>query len=88
MLHGIETMAYLLTLVPTTGTENGSSIKANKSGLAQKCVSALIKGIYYLFPDALKMGNQLHPPPRVVQEGGSQGAAGPHIFFFFFFALS
>lgn len=63
------------------GTENGSSIKANKSGLAQKCISVLIKGIYYLFPDALKMGNQLHPPPRVVWEWGSQGAAGLHIFF-------
>lgn len=76
-------MAYLLTLVPTTGTKNGSSIKANKSGLAHKCISVLIKGIYYLFPDALKMGNQLYSPPRVDGQGRGelQGAVGPPVFF-------
>lgn len=37
MLHGIQTMAYLLTLLPTIGKANGSSIKANKLGLTQKC---------------------------------------------------
>lgn len=80
MLHGTETMAYLLALVPTTGTENRSSIKANKSGLGQKCLSVLIKGIYYLFPDAFKMGNQLHSSQGDKGKGES-GSCGPFFFF-------
>lgn len=66
------------------GTENGSSIKANKSGLAQKCISVLIKGIYYLFPDALKMGNQLYPPSQGGTGVGESGGCGPTHFFLHF----
>lgn len=74
---------------PTTGTENGGAITANKSGLAHKRISLLVRGICYLFvPDALKLGNRLHrpPSPRVVRERGvwgwrSRGAAAHTLHF-------